>query len=248
MKTKNIILLLVCFSVLSCSKETGNEPGIFTEIRIKRKLFYDNIEDTIPKKILEYQYNNQKELEKIYHYLGNDLTKYNICELFVYNIDSKPFNKLTYHYANDSLGWVLTDSTEYRYQDKKLIYEITYYLGTSDDTIAYKYLYEKSNIIEKRKYYNQEFENLTKYEYSEDLCTKEFIFTDSIGLNQIEYTIHSYSNRILSKSEKFLNNNSNIQIITYTYNNEGYLIIEQSEQTDFTITKPLDYVIRYEYY
>lgn len=51
-------------------------------------------------------------------------------------------------------------------------------------------LYEKSNIIEKRKYYNQQFENLIKYDYNNDLCTKESLFTDSLGLNQIEYTIH----------------------------------------------------------
>jgi hypothetical protein len=60
--------------------------------------------------------------------------------------------------------------------------------------------------------------------------------------------VHTYDKNTRTKSEKFLNNNSLIQVITYTYDNDGRLSIEQSEQTDYPVTVQLDYVIKYEYY
>ena len=42
--------------------------------------------------------------------------------------------------------------------------------------------------------------------------------------------------------------NQNFQVITYTYDIAGNLIIEESIKTEFTVVAPIEYVYRYEYY
>ena len=197
---------------------------------------------------MEYQYNIENKPEKIFYFQEDNSGTYYKYELFEYKDDMLNV-KRTYHYVSDSEGWRMHDSTVYSYQDEKLISEkIFFNLTISNDTVTYEYIYENSTNVEKRKYNNQIFEWLTKYDYLGDLCIKESVFSDISGNNRIEYIVHTYDDGILVKSEKFLNNNIKIQTITYTYDDEGKLIIEQSEQTDYTVTIQLDYVIKYEYY
>jgi hypothetical protein len=242
-----IITLFGCISFLSCTKEKENPTETFSDYKLKRKLFYENLNDSIPKKILDFQYNNDNILENIYHFSGDNSSEYYKYESFAYK-DKKLSNKYTYNYDSEFLVWRIYDSTKYSYQDDKLFFEEIFYFTSSFDTILYKYFYSNTNIIEKRKYYNQEFKSLTKYDYLGDLCVQESIFSDSLMNNRLEYIVHTYDKNARTKSEKFLNNNSKIQIITYSYDNDGRLIIEQSEQTDYTVTIQLVYLIKYEYY
>ena len=248
MRTKILVLSsILIFPFLSCQKE-NNDTTDKLENKIKRKLHYNFIEDKAPLWVSEYQYDNEANLEKIYYYSGSYPDKAYEYELFEYNSNNKTMNKLTYHYANDSIGWILHDSTYYSYKNGMLINEETYYITTSSDHIFYKYKYENSKLIKKYKYYNQQLENYTIYDYSGGFCVKETMFKDSLCINLYDYTIHHYENDILTKSEIFSNNNKKNQIITYTYDDKGNLSIEESRQVDFSIVKPLFYVIRYEYY
>ena len=71
MKTTIVLSLISIFSLLSCKKDTSGQPEINFEAKIKKKLFYNYIEDTIPRRIHEYQYDNEMKLERIYHYFGS---------------------------------------------------------------------------------------------------------------------------------------------------------------------------------
>lgn len=248
MRTKILISsMLLAFSFLSCQNE-NNDSTDKLENKIKRKLQYNFIEDKTPLWISEYQYDNEAKLEKIFQYSGIDTNKAYEYELFEYDSNNKTRNRLTFHYANDSIGWILHDSTHYSYENGKLIKEEISYFTISSDHIIYKYKYENSNLIKKYKYNNQQLENYIIYDYSGSLCIKETTYKDSLGINLYDYTIHYYEDGILSKSEKYSSNNNKKQIISYTYDNKGNLIIEESKQVDFSIDKPLYYVIRYEYY
>jgi hypothetical protein len=248
MKTTMLVLdLVLIFSLLSCIEGTIVSPEKNSNAIIKRKSFYNYVEDKIPYKTYEYLYDDEGKLQKIYHYLGNHSSKAYGYELYRYTSDNKIINRITYSYANDSSGWILHDSTYYSYYNGRLMGEETFYFTVSLDSVAYKYEYENSHLIRKFKYYNHQLESYTRYDYSGNFCIKETMFSDSLGLDTMEYIIHQYENGILFKSEKFIDNNK-IQIITYTYDDKGNLIIEEAKQTDFTIVRPMYYVIRYEYY
>lgn len=242
-----VYILIVCISFLSCTKESENQAEEVFEYKIKRKLFYENLNDPTPKKIIEFQYNKDNNIEKIYYFPGDNTSEYFKYESFEYK-DDLPSVKYTYNYDSEFLDWRICDSTHYSYQDDRLILEEIFYFTSSFDTIKNKYFYSNTNIIEKRKYHNQQFESLTKYDYLGDLCAQESIFSDSLMNNRIEYMVHTYDKKFRTKSERFLNNNSKIQIITYTYDNVGKLIIEHSAQTDYPVTIQLNYVIKFEYF
>lgn len=241
--TMTALSLIFIFSLLSCDEDTTSQPEKNSEAKIKRKLFYNYIEDTTPIRIYEYQYDNAMKLERIYHYRGNCPDTAYGYELFEYTMNNEMVNKYTYHYASDSLGWLLYDSTHYSYENGKIILEETFYFTSSSDHIISKYEYENLNLIKTYKYLNQQLEDYTIYDYSGDLCVKESTFSDSLGLDLKEYILHYYENGILAKSEKYTGNNNKIQIITYTYNDAGNLIIEESKGTEFPVVKPMDYVI-----
>ncbi|MEW6507234.1 MAG: hypothetical protein AB1432_05755 [Bacteroidota bacterium] len=249
MKTTMLVLdLVLIFSLLSCIEGTIVSPEKNSNAIIKRKSFYNYVEDKIPYKTYEYLYDDEGKLQKIYHYLGNHSSKAYEYELYRYTCDNKIINRITYSYANDSSGWILYDSTYYSYYNGRLKGEETFYFTVSLDRVAYKYEYENSHLIRKFKYYNHQLESCTMYDYSGGFCIKETMFSDSLGIDTMEYIIHQYENGILIKSERFIGNGRKIQIITYTYNDKGNVIIEEAKQTDFTIVKPMYYVIRYEYY
>jgi len=232
------------FSYYSCSKDdiVTSEKAL-----LKSKLWYHSINDMIPIVTSEYQYDNDKRLEKINHYKKNSDTLFKY-ESFYYNSDYKIETRLEYSYANDLFGWVLTDSSYYSYENDKLIYEKIYYPPPNSYQISYKYEYENSKIIKKYRYDNQQFVWCITYDYANDVCIKETRLADYNLTLIAGYIIHLYEEDFLIRSEKYTSQNQNFQVITYTYDVAGNLIIEESKETEFKVEAPLEYVYRYEYY
>ena len=257
MMNKNFILIcytaiscILSFSIMSCIKTSTDsiaKPEIKTQTRIKRKLLFDYIKDTIPRMIFKYQYDNEMKLEKIDHYFGSNPDRSIVYESFEYSTDKLIVRKLTYDYVDTVTGWKIADSTSYTYKEKILISEKTYF-PLSSDYIYYKYEYKNSQLIKTTKFNNQVFEYYISYEYFNNNCIKERMFTDSLGKDLYDFTNHQYENNMLIKSEIYLSNNYKIQEIFYTYDEVEKLIIEESKKVDLTIVKPLNYVARYEYY
>ena len=245
MRKITILLSLIVFiSYFSCSRDDIVTPE---KALLKIKYWYHSINDTIPIRTSEYQYDNRKRLEKINYYKRNTDTLF-IYDLFEYTMNNELVNKYTYHYANDSLGWLLSDSTHYGYENVKLILEETYYPPPNSYQVSFQYEYENSKIVKKYRYVSQQFLHCITYDYANEVCIKETRFTD-YNLNVIgDYTIHYFDEELLLRSEKYTPQNQNFQIIAYTYNDAGNLIIEESKGTEFPVAKPMDYVIRYEYY
>ena len=250
MKTSTYIIAFIIaflFALLSCNDSSFTQPEINSNSRIKKKFYYNYIEDNTPLKTYEYSYDNELNLEKIYHYLGNQPSVAYEYELYQYNSDKNINNRLTYSYVNNTNGWILADSTYYSYSNGILLREETFYFTTTGDNIVIVYEYDNSKVIKKFKYYNRQLENYTKYIYTEDFCTQEIMFSDSLETDTTEYIINYFENNILSSSEKFIDNNK-VQVTTYTYDGNNNLTIEEARQIDLTIVRPLYYVIRYEYY
>jgi hypothetical protein len=109
-----IIFLFGCISFLSCTKESESPTEIFSEYKIKRKLFFEGLNDSIAKKILYFQYNYDNLLEKIYHFSGDNPSEYYKYESFEYEAD-KPSVRYTYNYDSEFLVWRIIDSSKYSY-------------------------------------------------------------------------------------------------------------------------------------
>ena len=52
----------------------------------------------------------------------------------------------------------------------------------------------------------------------------------------------------MMEKEKYTSQDQKFQIINFTYDYNGNLIIEESLETDIGVVAPIEYVIRYEYY
>ena len=243
--TLSTVFVLALFS---CNQDITNQLKENKEYLIKNKLYYNYIEDTIPVKIYTYLYDNERKLEKIYNYPGNRPEFAYGYILFEYSFNDELVNKYTYHYANDSIGWLLHDSTHYSSEYGRITQEETFYFTVSSDRVLYNYEYQNSNLIKIYKYANQHLDDYILYEYSGNLCMKESTYSDSLGYNLEQFILHYFIDSILTKSEKYTGDSNKIQIITYTYDNEGNLIIEEAEGTEFPVVKSMDYIIRYEYY
>jgi len=249
MNTMKLVLnVIMIFSMIACEDGKESQLNKHSEAKIKRKLIYGSIADTIPLAIHEYQYDNEMKLEKIWYCSRNCTDMPYKYELFKYS-GNEIVNKITYYYANDSLGWLLQDSTHYSYENGKIILEEKFYFV--DRTLYYKdhieYVYEDSKLKKKYVYSHKHFEHYIDYEYSGSFCIKETIFQDSLGTKMYSYTNHYYENDKLVKSERF-SNNGLIQVIIYTYDEKGNLIIEESKKVNPDVVAMLDYVYRYEYY
>lgn len=229
MKTITYSLLIILISFMTSCNE--DDPIKHRELRIKRILTYNVITNEVPYRIQEYQYDSYNRLEKI---TEGDM----IYDTFHYKDNLLEYKK-TYHYANDSLGWLLVDSISYQYKNGELISE------KSGSTII-KYIYDNSKLIRKNTYGGQIFDSSILYEYSGDLCTKETYFSDSLDLHIGKETVHHYEMKKLSLSESFFSNGTKYQIINYTYDDKGNLLIEEAVGL-WELPGRIDYVKRYEY-
>lgn len=242
------LMLIVAGSMgVTCQKE--NPDVICTlENKISKKSSYHYIDDEIPLVISEYQYHDDCRIERIDHFSGHTPTVSYSYELFAYKENDEIQKKLTYHYINDSIGWGKHDSTYYYYEDGLLINKEINYLILPYDIILYKYEYTKSMLKKEYMYYNGQLRFLIIYEYQDNLCVKESLYSDSTGLNLFDYIVHHFENGVLSLSERFGRDDKIMQQITYTYNAKGNLIIEEAIKKDPIIVKSLSYVYRYEYF
>lgn len=242
-----IIKLLLSIAVIilcnSCRKDVIAPDNAL----LKTKLWYNSINDATPFRTHEYQYDNSGRLDRINHSGGSPFKTYGY-ELFEYTMNNELVNKHTYHYCCDSLGWLLSDSTHYGYENGKLILEEIYYPPPNPYQVSFQYQYDNSNLVRKYRYDTQNFEYCIKYDYSDGVCTRETMYSD-INLSSVwNYTIHHYDGGFLIRSEKYSSQNQNFQVITYSYNKTGNLIMEESIKTDFTVVAPVEYLCRYEYY
>ncbi len=238
------ISLIVIISFSSCVKE---ETEIPESVLLKSKTWYQTINDEIPIMSSVYEYDADDRLEYINHYRGNTDTMHRY-ESFGYNGEHNIETRLKFSYANDSIGWMLTDSTYYHYENGELIQEETIYPLPNSYHVSYHYEYENSEVSRKCRYDNQQIEYCFVYEYADGVCVKETRFGGT-NLDVVNgYTTHSYEEDRLIKSEKYTSQNNNFQIITYKYDDSGNLIVEESVKTDFTVVAPVAYVYRYEYY
>jgi hypothetical protein len=245
-----IIFVIVCFLIfVGCENKALNIENIENPIKtdlLKNKLWYNSINDIIPIRTSNYQYDKYKRLERINHYYKNtdSLLEY---ESFYYNHNDNIETRLGYSYANDSIDWVLRDSTSYKYDGSKLILEDTFYPSPNSYNVTYQYEYNNSKITKKTRYDKQEFVWCTVYNYMNNVCIQETCYADYNLSVLWHYTIHYYDKDLLLKTENYTSNNEMIQIITYTYDNSGNIITEESKKTEFEVVKPVEYVYRYEY-
>ena len=236
--------LVVGFTVSSCNKDNVVNPE---RALLKTKYWYVTVNDTIPLKTTNYQYDNYKRLERINHYVRDSDTML-VYEIFEYNTDNDNVNKYIYHYANDSIGWLLNDSTHYIYENGKLIEEVIYFPAPNAYQVSYQYEFDNLMIKRKYRYDNHQFVLCILYEYENGVCIKETRFSDR-ELNVIDgYTIHYHDDELLIRSEKYTSQDQNFQIILYSYDPNGTLLTEESIRTDFTVVAPIEYFYRYEYY
>lgn len=245
---RKIIILLslpVFFLYYSCSKDDIVIPE---KTLLKIKYWYPSINDTVPTRIYEYQYDNEMKLERIYHYHGNRPDTAYGYELFEYTMNNELVNKNTYHYCCDSLGWLLSDSTHYGYENGKLILEEIYYPPPNPYQVSFQYQYDNSEVIKKCRYDKKELLYCTKYEYQTNLCIQEKTYSDINMTSFWHQVVHYYDDGLRIKSEKSGRQNIVYQIITYTYDISGNLIQEVSQKTDYLVSAPLEYVYRFEYY
>lgn len=229
-------LIILTFLYHSCKEETIYEPG---RTRLKQKLEFDYKTSEIPKTTWEYHYDRFHRLEKV---TQNDWFE----EKYFYDEDNTLENKKTYYYANDSLGWLLNDSTVYRYSNGNLTEELKY-----SQFYFYRnvYEYDDSNLKTKINYIDGNISQITRYEFSNGLCLKEIINNGNIDVQLIT---HQYSEQKLIKSEMYQINphfstNKLLQQINYTYDENGDLKLEESIQIEPELVKDFSYIFVYKY-
>lgn len=239
MKISLFIMSIALFSLFfSCKKETQEYPNP-TERLLKRKLYFNHIDDKIPYTTIKYEYDLDNKLIR-------EVTDSYRIDSMEYNLGSVLVKKL--EFEKNNLGvFILVDSTCYNYTDGLLVNEVSIDPWYSSVRFKYRYEYINTKLVRKYEFYYQNFVSLTSYEYSGDYCTKETRYTDSIGSTISTYQIHYYKNKRLSGTELFGFNGSKLQIISYSYDGSGNLVTEEAKHPNPNAAKPYYYVIRYEY-
>jgi hypothetical protein len=163
-------------------------------------------------------------------------------EDYFYNISDQLIYKNRYAYAGDSIGWYLSDSTAFFYENGKLSTELQFQFSA----IIWKvmYIYGNERLWKKFEFWGDQFNQLTIFEYDSIHCIKEIACHDSIGNNPFLYTYHTYNNNLLSGSESFYMNIRPIQKVNYYYNKNDLLITEESIQLYSESPYDLNYVYR----
>lgn len=234
------ILLIVLFSIfVSCEKDTPDTLPLHHG-KLKRKLIYEYIGDTIPRVISEYEYDLKERLVKIQDTYST--------QLFKYNQNDELIRK--YNYQVDGSGTTLSDTTWYKYLNGNLVYEETIPLQESNNTLTHqiKYEYENSKLYRKKEYIDHRFDEMTVYEYKNDLCSKEIHYPDSLVSGYYWFTDYVYDdNHHLAVSS--LRNSYNWLLMAgyYFYDDDGNLVWEYGEQIA-EVQAALGFYNRYEYY
>jgi hypothetical protein len=243
----NTLSIIIVFSLISCDKDVPISSNGNNEAKIQRKLLFNSVQDTIPRAVLKYQYDDMMNLKKINYCSAiscDDICKY---EIFDYSDNSVLKKKFTFHKVSDSIGWQVHDSTVFEYENGRLILKETFYTNLYSDKITINYEYETEKLTKEYIYYNNQFDYLIVYDYNNGKCVKECHYKDEEKSELYKYIIHSFKDERKTKSEVYSSKNTIIQSITYAYDEYGNLTEEASVQLDLTIVKDLDYKIQYEY-
>lgn len=241
MKTKMFTTLIVLCALCACNSDLPNESNCDYEKLISKKIIYANASDTVNYVTDNYRYDNKMRLERI------NFGDFNY-KLFKYDSIDQVISQLTFSYCCESLGWLLSDSTSYIYNDSKLIEEQIYYFPVSiNGSVTYKYEYDDKNLLKKTKFINDEISQYVVYDYADGVCTKEsFYQVESNSLTY--YTSNQYDDNRIIKSEIFDPKDELIRVITYSYNIEGCLEYEESKQINQTASNWQNYRYKYEYF
>ncbi|HET6557493.1 MAG TPA: hypothetical protein VFG54_09280 [Prolixibacteraceae bacterium] len=241
MKSIVTVLLLVLVSLVffSCKKEPVEDPY---EGRIKRVKHYGSIQDTIVRAIEEYQYDSKKRLKAIESEGGT--------VKFEYNANNQLIGK---YYIKENPDF--NDTITFVYKDGKLVVEQQNSNRANSayfQTIKTVYEYENAKLVKRKKYRDNIFEQLTVYEYKDDLVKKESVFNDSLGVDLETIRSHYYDEyKKLSFTTTMLDANWQgmvwIQSIYYFYNEHGDLDLEYAEQSN-DLSAWITFCRRYEYY
>lgn len=244
---KYLILLITSLLFISCSDEQVINPILFpideATIGVKSKTFYPSLESNQILSIEDFEYNNRGQLQKKTYYGGNREILYNY-ELFNYDNSGKLIYKLNYHTnINSPTGFILLDSTIYLYSGNLLTIEKTTYpfAGYSD---KYNYKYDGKYFIKKTKYHNEELESYITYEYSDGKLHKETLYDRTENIVYINEYV--YKEKYLIETLRYSSNGELLTKISYSYNKEGKIIMENVEVIAMYLSTH-SHIVKYEY-
>ncbi|MFH0756658.1 MAG: hypothetical protein V2B15_05155 [Bacteroidota bacterium] len=246
---KEIVLsFVIAIFCVACDKKHIDEPTYKEKAQVTYKLFFKNIEDEHPYLILKHNYSHENNLESVVHYPGDTTDHALIRELYDYSSNNLLENKYGYHFVNDSQGWLLNDSTHYCYWNSTLLIEEIYYSSswsTPARKLVYKYL--DSSLIAVSTYLDLQFTSYTTFHYSEGNCFEERTYMDSLEQCLASYTLHEYEDDLKLRTDFYTSEGNKFQVILFTYDADGNLLFEDSQGTDFPISRPVDYYCQYIY-
>lgn len=234
----SLLVALVFLVFFSCEKDSVEDTY---QGRIKRVKYYNSIQDTIVRAIEEYRYDSNNRLIAIESNGGS--------VKFEYNANNQLIRKC---YINDNPDF--NDTITYIYKDGKLVVELQpsdRVNSTSFRMLKTSYEYEKEKLVKMKRYRDAVFEQLSIYEYKDDLLKKESVYYDSLGVDLIYTRSHYYDeHKKLSFTTCMMHSrwqgNAWMQTIYYFYNQHGDLDLEYAEQSDY-ISAWIKYCRRYEY-
>lgn len=238
-----LVGVLLIITGVSCNKDENNPQ----EVLLRSKKWYASKEESTPLVTYKYLYDASDRLVRINQYQKESGSAF-AYETFQYNNNGNLELSLSYYYANDLSGWILSDSTSFEYKNELLLFSHTYYPEPNSYTVSFQYEYEGSTVIKKNRFDNDELLYSILYDYSNGFCSKETRYTGS-GLKTVsDYKIHHYKDGVRIRSDVYNSQDQVIQVITYEYDVSGNLVLEVSEQTDYTVQANLEYTFRYEYF
>jgi hypothetical protein len=240
-----VFTIIPALSILNyCKKGSDLNPD---PALLKTKYWFQTKNDSIPLCTYIYHYDDRKNLVRLNHF-GKNTDFLLAYDLFEYGMDNKLKTKYSFHSVNDSIGWRISDSTHFLYEEGQLTSEITYIPPPYKYQVSIYYDYDGSKLIKMTRYDHRGFAYCIEYLYENEVCVKEIRYSDLAMENMSGYTKHFYVDRLRTRTERYTSQAQNFQVITYEYDINDNLITEESVPTDFPVSKPVAYYYLFEYY
>jgi hypothetical protein len=235
-----IFIFFFSFTFIACSKEELPSRSL-----LKSKECYYPVMDSLPYFTFRYFYDEHENLVRINRCRSNteDADRF---EEYEYDRSGNRMVKMNYFYANDSVGWYLHDSTRYKYENRLLNQEDTWY-SISNNHWSKIYTYSGTLLTHVHSYSNGVLDSYIVYEYSAGKCVKESLFFGERP-TLIEYRIYEYEQGYLKRSSLLNRDEIIVQNVKYSYDSLGRLILEEALGTEYLVASPVYYVYKYEYY
>jgi hypothetical protein len=249
MRIRQLFFLVLAFHIYgACTPEKPDPREKEYQTRLWRKSLINSIQDTNSDCSDYYLYDSRNRITKIWTCLQvlTDSAESSVYCRYKYNENDHIEAKIVYHEISKD-KWEIHDSTFFLYENNMLVKEENYFFPILEGIPAV-FIYEyENNLLVRKSCFVSQFEYMIRYEYQDTLCKKETRYTDPEGTVMNKYTYHFYLNGKRIRSELYsAKYNKIIQVINYTYNNYGQLILEESiVDPDFQI--PYPYIYRYEY-